>query len=74
VHDNPGLCGDIVDVPQLGKTYSGQHGAPPFQNTNLGTACPSILPCCDVLRQNPIFCCMEARRPEFALSVCSEQC
>jgi hypothetical protein len=52
--------------------------------TNLGNACPttspttvsenpsSSLPCCEELRRNPIFCCLEARNPAFALSVCQE--
>jgi hypothetical protein len=31
-------------------------------------------PCCDDLRENPVFCCLEARVPEFALSVCNQTC
>jgi hypothetical protein len=75
VYNNPGLCGDIVNVgSNLGTTYDGG-----ISGTNLGNPCPTTavgepgeLPCCDTLRQNPVFCCLEARRPEFALSVCQE--
>jgi len=30
------------------------------------------LPCCEKLRENPIFCCMEARNPALMLSTCQE--
>jgi len=76
VFDNAGLCGDLVSVgsvgvpiPTIGTSYTDG-----IDNTNLGTVCPRLSPCCDTLRQNPVFCCLEARRPEFALSVCDQSC
>ena len=70
VNDNAGLCGDLVSVGSsvsprpLGTSYT-------IDGTNLGNVC---IPCCDKLRENPIFCCMEARQPEFALSTCEPSC
>jgi hypothetical protein len=72
--NHPGLCGPLVEVSVLGTTYTGSGGGEPLENTNLGNDCPSGLPCCDELRENPVFCCIEARRPEFALSVCEPSC
>jgi hypothetical protein len=72
--DNEGLCGPLVDVGILGTTYTGSGGGGPLDGTNLGNDCPPGLPCCDELRENPVFCCLEARRPEFALSVCEPSC
>jgi hypothetical protein len=68
VHHNAGLCGPLVSVGSVGTSYTNDG----IVGTNLTNACPRILPCCDELRQNPAFCCIEARRPEFALSVCKE--
>jgi hypothetical protein len=54
-------------------------------STNIGNVCPTRAPtttptsaptmsrpCCESLRENPVFCCIEARNPDFALSVCNE--
>ena len=32
----------------------------------------SSMPCCSQLRHNPIYCCLEARRPAFAASFCED--
>ena len=77
LYNNAGLCGDLVSTGSVGTSYN-------IDGTNLGNPCPtaptaaptaaptSSKPCCDELRLNPVFCCIEARRPEFALSVCEE--
>jgi hypothetical protein len=82
VYNTAGLCGPLVSVGSLGTNYN--YGV---VGTNLGNDCPtdaptpappttasptSALPCCNTLRLNPIFCCIEARNPELALSVCQE--
>ena len=85
VANNAGLCGDLVSIGYVGTSYNcfangNFNGCDGLQGTNLGNACASTsptiysrsLPCCDQLRLNPVFCCLEARRPEFALSVCEE--
>jgi hypothetical protein len=82
VWDNEGLCGpvpgdlalDLYRDPYYDMDYD-EEG--PLGGTNLNNACPptaasSSLPCCERLRQNPIFCCVEARNPELALSACQE--
>jgi hypothetical protein len=71
----------LVRVGPIGTNYN--YG---IVGTNLGNDCPtesptpppptaspnSALPCCEMLRENPIFCCLESRNPSFALSVCQE--
>jgi len=47
----------------------------PTETTSSPTATrspTSIKPCCETLRENLIFCCMEARNPALAQSVCQE--
>jgi len=49
--------------------------AAPTETTSSPTATrspTSIKPCCETLRENLIFCCMEARNPALARSVCQE--
>jgi len=43
--------------------------------TNPATATPTAdanRPCCEELRQNPVFCCIETKKPALAQSVCRE--
>jgi hypothetical protein len=88
VHTNAGLCGPLVSVGNVGTDYhcwlGHNRGCPGIGGTNLDTACPSTaptsaptatpppLPCCEEMRLNPVFCCIEARKPELAWSVCQE--
>ena len=87
VHTNAGLCGPLVSVGSVGTNYNcylngNSNGCDGIHGTNLGNDCPtsspttasptSALPCCETLRENPLFCCVEARNPAFALSVCQE--
>ena len=49
--------------------------APTSSPTNPATATPTAdanKPCCEELRQNPVFCCIEAKKPALAQSVCRE--
>ena len=39
--------------------------------TALGSPCPT-LPCCETLRLNPMFCCIETRWPAAAATLCQE--
>ena len=71
MHDNEELCGPLVSVrTALGTGLALYEDV--TTDTNLGNACPQVLPCCEELRLNPVFCCIEARNPAFALSVCEE--
>jgi hypothetical protein len=87
VHTNAGLCGPLVSVGSVGTSYTNGIGgtnlgndcptsAPtsaPTAPTSAPTSAPTVgLPCCEDLRLNLIFCCMEARHPELAQSVCRE--
>ena len=74
--DNAGLCGDVVSVGTVTTSYD-------TSGTALGTACPTVSPtatrsptsnkpCCDVMRQNPLFACMEERWPLMAQGTCQE--
>ena len=77
VYNNAELCGPLVSVGSVGTSYSGGIG-----DTNLGNVCPtespttvaptSSKPCCEELRLNPVFCCLEARRPVFMSAVCQK--
>jgi len=87
LYTNAGLCGyRLVSAgPSVGTSYTGGIGgtnlgndcptSSPTETTSARspTSSPtSNKPCCDELRENPIFCCLEARKPAFALSVCQE--
>jgi len=111
VHNNDGLCGNLVSVGTVTTNYNTVAPATtPTYATNLGNICPtaspttssptssptettssptssptettssptatrsptSIKPCCETLRENLIFCCIEARNPALAQSVCQE--
>ena len=86
MYNNAGLCGPLVSVGSVGTSYTEGIGgtnlgntcptiAPTSSPTNPPTATPTAdanKPCCEELRQNPVFCCIEAKKPALAQSVCRE--
>jgi hypothetical protein len=63
LNNNAGLCGPVVPL-STGSTYEPT-------GTALGSPCPT-LPCCETLRLNPMFCCIETRWPAAAATLCQE--
>jgi hypothetical protein len=60
----------ITAAPTSGPTSSPTTTMSP--TTASPTTASSLLPCCEELRLNAIFCCIEARNPELAASICQE--
>jgi hypothetical protein len=64
VNENARLCGDVLSVGTAGTDYN-------ISFTNLGNSCP---PCCEDLRRNPVFCCLERRMSPAALADTCREC
>jgi len=65
--DNPGLTDANLGSSSEG-TYEYAAQGPPAPPP------ADPLPCCSVLEQNPIWCCIAARRPDAVVGVCDEFC
>jgi len=85
LNDNAGLCGDVVSVGTVTTSYdtsgTALGTACPTASPTAPSAAPTATrsptsnkPCCDTLRENPVWCCIEPTLSAAAVARACQEC